>query len=61
MDLFVLCVACQTGFMNSLVKQFEISLGAVTIFCLMLCSCLVWLELEFGSWITCVCSPYVFV
>ena len=31
MDLFVLCVACLTGFVNSLVKQLEICLGAFAI------------------------------
>ena len=29
MDLFVLCVACSTGFVNCLVKQLEIFLGVV--------------------------------
>ena len=31
MDLFVLCVACFTVFVNSLVKQFAICLGMVVI------------------------------
>ena len=31
MYLFVLCVACLTGFVNRLVKQFEICLGVVAI------------------------------
>ena len=31
MDLFVLCVACLTVFVNCLVKQFEIRLGVVAI------------------------------
>ena len=31
MDMFVLCVACLTVFVNCLVKQFEISLGVVVI------------------------------
>ena len=31
MDLFVLCVACLTVFVNSLVKQFAICLGVVVI------------------------------
>ena len=29
MDLFVLCVACLTGFVNCLVKQLSICLGVV--------------------------------
>ena len=29
MDLFVLCVACLTVFVNCLVKQFAMSLGVV--------------------------------
>ena len=32
MDLFVLCVACWTVFVNCLVKQFAICLGVVDIF-----------------------------
>ena len=31
MNLFVLCVACLTVFMNCLVKQFAICLGVVVI------------------------------
>ena len=31
MDLFVLCVACLTVFVNCLVKQFTISLGVLVI------------------------------
>ena len=31
MDLFVLCVACLTVFVNCLVKQYAISLGMVVI------------------------------
>ena len=31
MDLFVLCVACLTVFVNSLVKQFAICLGVFVI------------------------------
>ena len=31
MDLFVLCVACSTVFVNCLVKQFAICLGVVVI------------------------------
>ena len=31
MDLFVLCVACLTVFVNCLVKQFSICLGVVAI------------------------------
>ena len=31
MDLFVLCVACFTVFVNCLLKQFAISLGVVVI------------------------------
>ena len=31
MDLFVLCVACLTGFVHCLVKQFAICLGVVVI------------------------------
>ena len=31
MDLFVLCVACLTGFVNCLVKQFAMCLGVFTI------------------------------
>ena len=31
MDLFVLCVACLTGFVNCLVKQFAICLGVFLI------------------------------
>ena len=31
MDLFVLCVACLTGFVNCLVKQFAMCLGVVAI------------------------------
>ena len=31
MDLFVLCVACLTVFVNCLVKQFAICFGAVVI------------------------------
>ena len=31
MDLFVLCVACLTVFVNCLVKQFAISLGVFVI------------------------------
>ena len=31
MDLFVLCVACMTVFVNSLVKQFPICLGVFVI------------------------------
>ena len=31
MDLFVLCVACLTIFVNCLVKQFAICLGVVVI------------------------------
>ena len=34
MDLFVLCVACFTVFVNCLVKQFAICLGVFTIFLL---------------------------
>ena len=34
MDLFVLCVACLTVFMNCLVKQFAMCLGVVAIFLL---------------------------
>ena len=34
MDLFILCVACLTVFVNCLVKQFTICLGVVVIlFC----------------------------
>ena len=32
MDLFVLCVACLTVFVNYLVKQFAMYLGVVAIF-----------------------------
>ena len=31
MDLFVLCVACLTVFVNCLAKQFEMCLGVVAI------------------------------
>ena len=31
MDLFVLCVACLTVFVNCLVKQFAMCLGMVTV------------------------------
>ena len=31
MDLFVLCVACLTGFVNCLVKRFAIYLGVLII------------------------------
>ena len=34
MDLFVLCVACLTVFVNCLVKQFAMCLGVVAIFLL---------------------------
>ena len=33
MDLFGLCVACLTGFVNCLVKQFAICLGGFVIEC----------------------------
>ena len=39
MDLFVLCVACLTVFVNSLVKQFAICLGVFAILLLMLWAC----------------------
>ena len=35
MDLFVLCVACLTVFVNCLVKQFAICLGVYVILCIM--------------------------
>ena len=39
MDLFVLCVACMTVFVNCLVKQFAMFLGVVVIFCRILWRC----------------------
>ena len=39
MDLFVLCVACLTVFVNCLVKQFAICLGVFTILLLKVVVC----------------------
>ena len=41
MDLFVLCVACLTVFVNCLVKQFAMCLGVVVILLLNVMKCLV--------------------
>ena len=47
MDLFVLCVACLTVFVNCLVKQFVMCLDVVAILLLnVMGKCLVWVEVE---------------
>ena len=50
MDLFVLCIACLTVFVNCLVKQFAIWLGMVVILFWTLWCCLMWLEVLY--WMT---------
>ena len=67
MDLFVLCVASLTVFMNCLVKQFAKCLGAVVILPYMLKKCLVWVEVLCWTdrvWYSkecacCACDPIV--
>ena len=48
MDLFVLCVACLTVFVNCFVKQFAICWGLVDNVLLNVRECLVWLEVSVG-------------
>ena len=60
MDLFVLCVAYVTVFVNCLVTQFEICLGVFVILLLNVMDCCVWLEVLYWidhvwSSIECVC------
>ena len=49
MDLFVLCVACLSVFVNCLVKQFAICLGVIAILLLNIMVLLVWLECSIGQ------------
>ena len=53
-DLFVLCVACLTVFMNCLVKQFAMCLCVVAVLLLNVMDVLVWVEVP--CWIDCVWS-----
>ena len=67
MDLFVLCDACLTVFVNCLVKQFAICLGVVVILLLIVIEVLMWVEVL--CWIDrvwssrecacCACDPNV--
>ena len=67
MDLFVLCVAYMTVFVNCLLKLFAICLGVVVILLLNVMCCLLWFEMLY--WIDrvwsskecvgCACDPSV--
>ena len=65
MDLFVLCVACLTVFVNCLAKQFAICLGVAIILLLNGMVLLVWLEvlycidrvLSSKECVWCACDP----
>ena len=59
LDLFVLCVAYLTVFVNSLVRQFVICVGVVAVWlllfgCRMLWKCFVWVEVL--CWIDRICT-----